>query len=69
MEVMLDAIKEHPIIMLAVLSLVDFGILKSTWRFSKLDFMAVATTLRDIDLVLKSVLGAAERCRMLFNRR
>ena len=29
--------------------------------------MAVATTLRDIDLVLKSVLGAAERCRMLFN--
>jgi SulP family sulfate permease len=32
-------------IIVAVLSLVDFGILKSTWRFSKLDFMAVATTL------------------------
>ena len=32
-------------IIVAVLSLVDFGILKSTWRFSKLDFMAVAATL------------------------
>jgi SulP family sulfate permease len=32
-------------IVVAVLSLVDFGILKSTWRFSKLDFIAVATTL------------------------
>ncbi|MFM7698487.1 MAG: SulP family inorganic anion transporter [Limnohabitans sp.] len=32
-------------IVVAVLSLVDFGILKSTWHFSKLDFMAVATTL------------------------
>ncbi|MEY3778508.1 MAG: sulfate permease family protein [Pseudomonadota bacterium] len=32
-------------IIVAVLSLVDFGILQSTWRFSKLDFMAVATTL------------------------
>ena len=32
-------------IIVAVLSLVDFGMLKSTWRFSKLDFMAVATTL------------------------
>jgi SulP family sulfate permease len=32
-------------IIVAVLSLVDFGILKSTWRFSKLDFLAVATTL------------------------
>jgi len=32
-------------IIVAVLSLVDFSILKSTWRFSKLDFMAVATTL------------------------
>ena len=32
-------------IIVAVLSLVDFGILKSTWRFSKLDFIAVATTL------------------------
>ena len=30
---------------MAVLSLVDFEILKSTWRFSKLDFIAVATTL------------------------
>jgi sulfate permease, SulP family len=32
-------------IIVAVLSLVDFGIFKSTWRFSKLDFIAVATTL------------------------
>ena len=32
-------------IVVAVLSLVDFSILKSTWRFSKLDFIAVATTL------------------------
>jgi len=32
-------------IIVAVLSLVDFGMLKSTWRFSKLDFLAVATTL------------------------
>ncbi len=32
-------------IIVAVLSLVDFKILKSTWRFSKLDFIAVATTL------------------------
>jgi SulP family sulfate permease len=32
-------------IIVAVLSLVDFGILKSTWRFSKLDFIAVSTTL------------------------
>jgi SulP family sulfate permease len=32
-------------IVVAVLSLVDFNILKSTWRFSKLDFIAVATTL------------------------
>jgi sulfate permease, SulP family len=32
-------------IIVAVLSLVDFGILKSTWRFSKLDFIAVAATL------------------------
>jgi SulP family sulfate permease len=32
-------------IIVAVLSLVDFGVLKSTWRFSKLDFIAVATTL------------------------
>ena len=32
-------------IIVAVLSLVDFGMLKSTWRFSKLDFIAVATTL------------------------
>ena len=32
-------------IIVAVLSLVDFGMLRSTWRFSKLDFMAVATTL------------------------
>lgn len=32
-------------IVVAVLSLVDFGILKSTWRFSKPDFIAVATTL------------------------
>ncbi|MFN5352552.1 MAG: SulP family inorganic anion transporter [Burkholderiaceae bacterium] len=32
-------------IIVAVLSLVDFEILKSTWRFSKLDFIAVATTL------------------------
>ena len=32
-------------IVVAVLSLVDFGIFKSTWRFSKLDFIAVATTL------------------------
>ncbi len=32
-------------IVVAVLSLVDFGILKSTWRFSKIDFIAVATTL------------------------
>ena len=32
-------------IIVAVLSFVDFGILKSTWRFSKLDFIAVLTTL------------------------
>lgn len=32
-------------IVVAVLSLVDFSILKSTWRFSKLDFIAVTTTL------------------------
>jgi SulP family sulfate permease len=32
-------------IVVAVLSLVDFGILKSTWRFSRLDFIAVTTTL------------------------
>ncbi len=32
-------------IVVAVLSLVDFGILKSTWRFSKLDFTALACTL------------------------
>ena len=32
-------------IIVAVLSLVDFDILKSTWRFSKIDFIAVATTL------------------------
>jgi SulP family sulfate permease len=32
-------------IIVAVLSLVDVEILKSTWRFSKLDFIAVATTL------------------------
>jgi SulP family sulfate permease len=32
-------------IIVAVLSLVDFSILKSTWKFSKLDFIAVATTL------------------------
>jgi len=32
-------------IVVAVLSLVDFGILKSTWRFSKLDFIALACTL------------------------
>jgi len=32
-------------IVVAVLSLVDFSVLKSTWRFSKLDFIAVATTL------------------------
>lgn len=32
-------------IVVAVLSLVDFSILGSTWRFSKLDFIAVATTL------------------------
>ena len=32
-------------IVVAVLSLVDFSILKSTWRFSKIDFIAVATTL------------------------
>ena len=32
-------------IIVAVLSLVDFGILKSTWRFSKLDFIAVLITL------------------------
>jgi SulP family sulfate permease len=32
-------------IIVAVLSLVDFGMFKSTWRFSKLDFTAVATTL------------------------
>ena len=32
-------------IIVAVLSLVDFEILKSTWRFSKLDFIAVTTTL------------------------
>jgi SulP family sulfate permease len=32
-------------IVVAVLSLVDFSLLKSTWRFSKLDFIAVATTL------------------------
>ena len=31
-------------IIVAVLSLVDFKILKSTWRFSKLDFIAVAAT-------------------------
>jgi len=32
-------------IVVAVLSLVDFSMLKATWRFSKLDFIAVATTL------------------------
>lgn len=32
-------------IVVAVLSLVDFGMLRATWRFSKLDFVAVATTL------------------------
>jgi len=32
-------------IIVAVLSLVDFGILRTTWRFSKLDFLAVSTTL------------------------
>jgi SulP family sulfate permease len=32
-------------IVVAVLSLVDLSVLKSTWRFSKLDFIAVATTL------------------------
>ena len=32
-------------IIVAVLSLVDLSILKSTWRFSKLDFIAVVTTL------------------------
>lgn len=32
-------------IIVAVLSLVDVGIFKSTWRFSKLDFTAVAATL------------------------
>ncbi len=32
-------------IIVAVLSLVDFSLLKSTWRFSKLDFIAVVTTL------------------------
>ncbi|NDB98727.1 MAG: sulfate permease [Betaproteobacteria bacterium] len=32
-------------IVVAVLALVDFGVLKSTWLFSKLDFIAVATTL------------------------
>lgn len=32
-------------IVVAVLSLVDLNILRSTWRFSKLDFIAVATTL------------------------
>jgi SulP family sulfate permease len=32
-------------IVVAVLSLVDFGILKSTWRFSKLDFIALVSTL------------------------
>ena len=32
-------------IIVAVLSLVDFGMLRVTWRFSKLDFVAVATTL------------------------
>jgi SulP family sulfate permease len=32
-------------IIVAVLSLVDFEILKSTWRFSKLDFIAVISTL------------------------
>ena len=32
-------------IVVAVLSLVDLGILKSTWRFSKLDFIAVSITL------------------------
>ena len=32
-------------IIVAVLSLVDLSVLKSTWRFSKLDFIAVATTL------------------------
>ena len=32
-------------IIVAVLSLVNFSILGSTWRFSKLDFLAVSTTL------------------------
>jgi SulP family sulfate permease len=32
-------------IIVAVLSLVDLSILKSTWRFSKIDFIAVVTTL------------------------
>jgi len=32
-------------IVVAVLSLVDVGILKSTWNFSKLDFIAATTTL------------------------
>jgi len=32
-------------IVVAVLALVDFGVLKSTWLFSKLDFIAAATTL------------------------
>jgi len=32
-------------IVVAVLSLVDMGILKSTWNFSKLDFIAATTTL------------------------
>jgi len=32
-------------IVVAVLSLVDFGIVKSTWRFSKLDFIALVSTL------------------------
>ncbi len=32
-------------IVVAVLSLVDFGILKSTWAFSKLDFIAASITL------------------------
>jgi len=32
-------------IVVAVLSLVDFSIFRSTWLFSKLDFIAVSTTL------------------------
>jgi len=32
-------------IVVAVLSLVDFSIFRTTWRFSKLDFIAVSTTL------------------------